>query len=199
MEKKLAQTVARIESEHPSASVQVWATDEHRLGLQPLNRIIWVAKGEQPIAEVNWKYQWLWLVGFVHPRSGQTYWWLVPFLNTEVFSRLLADFARHFQLCSQRRILLVLDRATFHRSRSLRIPEGLDLCFLPAKSPELQPAERLWPLTNEPLANRTFVNLDELEEVTAHRCRQLLQQRQRIHRLTYYHWWPEDSPSIMGN
>jgi transposase len=26
---------------------------------------------------------------------------------------------------------------------------GIDLFFLPSHSPELQPAERLWPLTNE--------------------------------------------------
>ena len=30
---------------------------------------------------------------------------------------------------------------------------------------------RLWPLSNEPLANRVFTSLDELEEVQAERCR----------------------------
>jgi transposase len=29
------------------------------------------------------------------------------------------------------------------------LPEGIDLFFLPSHFPELQPAERLWPLTNE--------------------------------------------------
>jgi transposase len=49
------------------------------------------------------------------------------------------------------------------------------LFFLPAYSPELQPAERLWPLTNEPIANRCFESLDELEAVLFDRCRRLLQ------------------------
>jgi hypothetical protein len=40
---------------------------------------------------------------------------------------------------------------------------------MPSRSPELQPAERLWPLTNEPIANETFKNLDELEELLFHR------------------------------
>jgi hypothetical protein len=36
---------------------------------------------------------------------------------------------------------------------SLKLPEGLPLVPLPAYSPELQPAERLWPLPDEPLVN----------------------------------------------
>jgi hypothetical protein len=39
--------------------------------------------------------------------------------------------------------------------------------------PELQPAERLWPLTNEPIANRTFKDLDEVEEILFNRLRSL--------------------------
>ena len=85
----------------PDATVEVWAEDEHRIGLHPVNRLVWVPLGEQPIASVNWKYQWLWLVGFVHPTTGETYWWIVPCLNHEVFSRLLEDFAQHFKLGEQ--------------------------------------------------------------------------------------------------
>jgi transposase len=48
--------------------------------------------------------------------------------------------------------------------------------FLPPYSPELQPAERLWPLTKEPIANRSFESLDEPEVVLFERCRRLLQQ-----------------------
>lgn len=169
----------------------MWAEDEHRIGLHPVNRMVWVLKGEQPIAQVNWKYQWLWLVGFVHPTSGETYWWLVPLLNREVFSRVLAAFAQEYQLSKTKRVILVLDQASFHKSRHVRVPPGIDLLFLPAKSPELQPAERLWPLANEAIANRSFETLDELEEVTAERCRVLLRQKERIRGLTNFYWWAE--------
>ena len=169
----------------------MWAEDEHRLGLHPLNRMIWVPRGEQPIASVNWKYQWLWLVGFVHPTSGDTYWWIVPLLNSEVFSRVLADFAQHFGVSKHKRVILVVDQATFHTSRQVRVPEGIHLLFLPPKSPELQPAERLWPLTNEAIANRSFANLEQLEAATAHRCRVLLERRNLIQGLTNFHWWSE--------
>jgi len=45
------------------------------------------------------------------------------------------------------------------------VPDGIILLFLPPYSPELQPAERLWSLTNEPLVNRAFASLDELEDL----------------------------------
>jgi hypothetical protein len=37
--------------------------------------------GSIPIANVNWRFKWLWLYGFVHPQSGETYWWILPFVN----------------------------------------------------------------------------------------------------------------------
>lgn len=60
----------------------------------------------------------------------------------------------------------------------------------PPHSPELQPAERLWPLTYEPIANQSFPSLDALEEKLFQRCQVLLQQA-LIQGLTDYHWWPK--------
>jgi transposase len=189
VEKKLSETLAALKANYPDAEIQLWAEDEHRIGLHPVNRRIWVPQGEVPLASVNWKYQWLWLIGFVEPKSGQTYWWIVPLLNWQVMEKVLADFAEHFELGPNKRVVLVLDQASFHVSERIQVPEGMHLEFLPPKSPELQPAERLWPLTNEAMANRTFESLDELEEVSAHRCRVLMQRREFIQGLTGYHWW----------
>ncbi|HYU75780.1 MAG TPA: hypothetical protein VEL31_24165 [Ktedonobacteraceae bacterium] len=72
----------------------------------------------------------------------------------------------------------------------LVVPEGLHLLFLPSHAPELQPAERLWPLSNEPLANRVFTSLDELEQVQADRCRWLQTHPEVVRGRTCFHWWP---------
>ena len=69
------------------------------------------------------------------------------------------------------------------------IPKEIHLLPLPPHSPELQPAERLWTLTAQPLANRTFSNLDELEEVLFLRCKRLSEQREVIQGLTNFPWW----------
>ncbi|GET43040.1 hypothetical protein MiSe_78600 [Microseira wollei NIES-4236] len=96
MEKKLDLERKRLPANYPAADVEVWAMDEHRLGLKPVQRRVWVQQGEQPIAAVNWRYQWLWLYGFVHPESGETYWWILPKVNIELFNRVLADASPTF-------------------------------------------------------------------------------------------------------
>ncbi len=51
-------------------SVETWARDEARLGLQPVLRRVWAPRGERPIAWINLRYEWLWVYGFVRPPTG---------------------------------------------------------------------------------------------------------------------------------
>jgi len=83
-------------------------------------------------------------------------------------------------LGKDKHIILTIDQAGWHISPQIRVPEGVHLEFRPSHSPELQPAERLWPLVNEAIANRSFQNLDELEEVLFQRCQVLLKQSSLI-------------------
>jgi transposase len=154
--KKLVKEVSRVQKAYPDASVEIWSEDEHRIGLQPVTRRVWVEEGEVPQAMVNWKREWLWLYGFVQPQTGETYWWLLPRINTQLFTQVLQDFAQHFGVGKDKQIILPLDRAGWHMSKNLKIPEGIHLLPLPPYSPELQPAERLWVLVNEPLVNQAF-------------------------------------------
>jgi transposase len=115
---------------------------------------------------------------------------LLPSVNVEVFTIALEQFAQAVGAGPDRRIILVLDRAGWHSSQMLRVPDGNHLVFLPPYSPELQPCERLWPLTNEAIANRYFKMLDELQEVQAQRCVTLQNIPIGIRHITFFHWWP---------
>lgn len=179
-----------MQHQHPQASVELWAMDEHRIGLKPILRRVWAPKGATVNAPVAQRYEWMYVFAFVHPQSGQSYWLLLPSVNVEVFSRALATFADKVGGGSDKRIVLVLDRAGWHSSAQLKLPESIHLMFLPPYSPEVQPAERLWPLSNEPLANRVFTSLDELEEAQAERCRWLQAHPEVVHASTCFGWWP---------
>jgi hypothetical protein len=96
--------------------------DEHRLGLKPIIRRVWVGYGEQPIANVNWRYQWLWLYGFVHPSTGETYFWILPKVNIELFNKVLEDFAREFGVGNNKHIILTIDQAGWHTSPQVIVP-----------------------------------------------------------------------------
>ncbi len=154
-------------------------------------RKVWSLLGQRPEAVVNHRYEWMYVYGYVHPHSGETEWHLLPRVNIAWFEASLVEFAKAVGAGPDKHILLVLDGAGWHRSQRLQVPEGIHLEFLPPYSPELQPAERLWPLVDEPLVNRAFDSLDVLEQVLAERCQLLSSQMSNfIQGLTDFHWWP---------
>jgi hypothetical protein len=60
----------------PDRGVEVWAFDEHRLGLKPVLRRQWAPKGQRPVAVGHPRYEWLYLYGFVHPGTGEVVWFV---------------------------------------------------------------------------------------------------------------------------
>jgi transposase len=179
--------------------VTVWAEDEHRVGLIPLQRRIWAPIGQRPIAPSDRQYQWGWVYGFVRPTTGESWWCLLPMISAPAIRAALAAFAQDEGIDASHRVVLVWDGAGGHTGTGVTVPDGIDLVRLPPYSPELQPAERLWPLVNEAVANRTFADLDALEEVLVRRCRTLRADRTTIQDLTCYHWWPSDAPLVSRN
>src|SRR3712207_785152 len=143
---------------------------------------------QRPIALGHHRYQWLHVVAFVQPTSGETVWYLATGLSKPVFAELLAAFARQTGAGRERHIILVLDNAGWHGPEDLTVPDGISLVFLPPYSPELQPAEHLWPLVDEAVVNTHFAALEALEATVAARCRQLDATTIRPH--TDFHWWP---------
>jgi hypothetical protein len=184
-----------VKAAHPEATITVWAEDEHRLGLLPLVRRVWAPKGQRPIAQLRRRYEWLYVYGFVRPSTGASWWCLLPTVTTQAFALALATFARDEGLDATHRAVVLLDQAGWHVSHDLRLPDGIDLVWLPPYSPALQPAERLWPLVDEPIANRAFPDLDALETVLVDRCRTLEADPQRLTAHTHFHWWPAE-PSL---
>jgi transposase len=185
--------VARLEEAYPTARVELWCEDEHRLGLKPILRRVWSPIAERPLVKVHQRYEWTYLYAFARPKSGEVRWLVLPKVDAEAFSLALGHFAREVGAGKSKRVLLVvLDRAGWRTAKKkLRVPEGIHLEFLPLHSPELPPCERLWPLGNEGVANRHFERIGELEEVLVERCVSLSDRAELIRSCTYYHWWPE--------
>ncbi|HET8852010.1 MAG TPA: IS630 family transposase [Ktedonobacteraceae bacterium] len=127
-----------IQQQYPHRPVELWAMDEHRIGLKPILRRVWALKGTPVRAVVAPRYQWMYVYGFVHPPSGDTSWLLMPSVNVDTFSIALAAFAREVGAGPEKPIVLVLDGAGWHRSDQVRVPPGIHLLFLPPYSPELQ-------------------------------------------------------------
>lgn len=174
---------------HPTAGVEVWAQDEARVGLVPIVRRVWASKGERPLAQQRRRYEWVYVYAFVRPSTGQVQWLLLPTVNVELFQLALDYFANAVGAGTKKRVLLIIDRAGWHMSKGLKVPEGIHLLPLPAYSPELQPAEKLWPLMHESVANEDITDMDTLEDQLVERCRELRAQPEVISSHTLFGWW----------
>lgn len=183
--------MAEEAEKHPDTPIEVWATDEHRLGLKPIYRRVWAPIGERPVALGHHRYQWLYVTAFVAPVSGETVWYLSNGIDKPFFAKLLEAFARETGAGRDRIIVLQLDNAGWHTPENLPVPDGIRLVYQPARTPELQPAEHLWPLVDEPLANKHFDTIDDLDAAVATRCCDLHQNKPLIAKHTNFHWWPK--------
>ena len=130
------------------------------------------------------------MTAFVEPATGRTVWNISNSIGKEMFEAVLADFAKSIGLGKKKRAVVQLDNAGWHGPENLKVPDGIRLVFQPPHSPELQPAEHLWTFVDEPLVNRYFETLDDLDKAVAERCVALTAQTDMISASTLFHWWP---------
>jgi transposase len=104
-------------------------------------------------------------------------------------SQALNEFATYHNVSSTNRIVLLVDRAGFHTGGEVKIPEGIHIEYLPSHTPELQPVERLWDLSDEPVVNKCFTSISELENVLYDRCRALSTMKDIVREECLFHWW----------
>ena len=88
------------------------------------------------------------------------------------------EFAGYF-------IVMLFDRAGWHMAKRLTVPENIRLLPLPARSPELNPAEHIWEeLREKSLPNQSFHSLTALEDTLCAGLNQLADDPVRIRSLT---------------
>ena len=70
--KRFPEKVRKLAEKYPDEQIDVWFFDEHRVGLKPILRKVWAKIGRRPIAVVNHRYEWIYVYGFVKPKTGET-------------------------------------------------------------------------------------------------------------------------------
>jgi transposase len=62
------------------------------------------------------------------------------------------------------KMILIMDRAGWHKSKELKIPDNINIFYLPPYAPELNPVERLWQyIKSKILRNKLYETIEELE------------------------------------
>jgi transposase len=111
---------------------------------------------------------------------------VLPEVNAALMSRFLAEVARRYP---RDFILMVLDGAGWHKAGDVVVPAQMRLELLPARSPELNPAEHLWEELREKwLGNRLFDCQAAVDRQVAKGLSALEQDAERVASLTGFQW-----------
>lgn len=118
----------------------------------------WGLRGQQPLipclARSNQKVH---LFGGLNPISGKIHYRKAPTINALHFQWFLTHLLRRYPSGI---LIVILDRAVWHRARSLKpffaMHPRLKLFFLPPYSPDMNPTEQLWRVLRREVTHNHF-------------------------------------------
>lgn len=123
--------------------------DEFGISGDPLPRRRLARKGSKPRVKYYGKHIRASIIGAVQPASGEFFSLIFDRNNTQTFQCFLDFIAQEtYHRKEQKKIILVLDNATWHKAKSLTW-HHLQPLFLPPYSPDLNPIEELWKYIKE--------------------------------------------------
>ena len=116
--------------------------DEMRLGQK--NGLVrqWARRGSRPRQPADQRYESTYLFGAICPARGVGAALVMPRADTAAMQRHLDEIARSVKRRSH--AVLLLDRAAWHTTGNLVVPNNMTLIFLPSRAPELNPVENIW-------------------------------------------------------
>jgi transposase len=129
--------------------------DEARFGQQGTITDVWARTGSRPRAVRQTRYEWVYLYAAVEPASGASAALVAPYVNTGTMNAFLKILDHERK--ADEHFVLIMDQAGWHKSRDLKLPDGITALLLPAYSPELNPVENLWHyIPSHYLSNRSY-------------------------------------------
>jgi transposase len=135
--------------------------DESRFGLKTHVGKCLTARGVNPIVKYQHAFKNTYLYGSFSPINGDSLIYQIEGTTSEIFYKYLKAFSKHkpneFKI-------IIIDNAGFHSLAKYDIPKNIKLVRIPAYSPELNPAEKIWAYIKEFYKNKVFENLDNVKD-----------------------------------
>jgi transposase len=82
-----------------------------------------------------------------------------------------------------------MDKAGWHTTKQLRLPQNIIVWFLPPYSPELNPVEMIWKhIRTKHFNNRIFDTLNDVEKQLSRSLKEVFVSIHETKQLTFYKW-----------
>jgi DDE superfamily endonuclease len=147
--------------------------DEARIGQKNGQVRQWARTGSRPRQPADQRYESAYLFGAICPERGVGAALALPEANTQAMQLHLEEIAAH--IVKGAHGVLLMDRAGWHTTKKLIVPDNITLLFLPSRSPELNPVENIWQyLRQNWLSNRVFESYEAIIEAACDAWRRLI-------------------------
>lgn len=143
--------------------------DEAGFGRINKPKACWCKKGVRPVVPSLRAREYMYAYGAVSPLDGKMVSLVLPRANTDCMNIFLAEVSKRYP-CDL--ILMVVDNASWHRSKLLIVPDNIKLYPLLPYTPELNPIEMIWDELREKFFRNDF--FETLTAVTDRLCEGLL-------------------------
>jgi hypothetical protein len=120
--------------------IEIFFGDESRFGTRSKIGYGWYQEGSRTPVKVKLGYESFYLYGATNPVTGKSFKLILPNVDTDCMNVFLKELAEYLD---NKKVILIIDGAGWHKSKNLRVPNNIILMFLPPYSPELNPIERL--------------------------------------------------------
>lgn len=142
----------------------VWYLDEVFFGLDCSLSYSWMPKNTRMTIETNGERLKDCVIGTVCPKNGKTFFLQTEWMDSYVTSAFFKELADFYP---DKKHLVIADNVSYHKSQGNKefpLPDNIELFFLPAYSPDLNPIERLWKyFKDEFLNNSLFETLTKIK------------------------------------
>jgi len=143
-------------------------------------------KGIRPEVKVQTVREYVYVFGAISPKDGCHDSLILPYANTEAMSIFLEEVSRRHV---NERIIMFMDQAGWHKSKNLRLPENIELAYLPPYSPELNPEEHIWDELREKFfGNKIFNTLEAVMDTAVKGLREMERSPERLKNLAHRNW-----------
>jgi hypothetical protein len=178
---------AHLENVPDTTPVEIWFQDEARIGQK--NGLVrqWARKGTRPRQPADQRYDNAYLFGAICPARGTGAALALPKADTEAMQLHIEEISR--RVASGAQAVLLMDRAGWHTTSQLDMPDNITPIFLPSRSPELNPQENIWQYMRANwLSNRVFENYNAIIEAACEAWNNLMTMPDTIKSIGLREW-----------
>lgn len=146
----------------------------------------WCPKGIRPTVPCQRIREYTYAYAAVCPHDGDMVSLVLPYANTDCMNIFLQEVSLRYP---DNYIIMIADCAAWHRSKTLILPDNIEIFPLLPYSPELNPTENIWDEVREKgFKNELFNSMSAVENKLCDTLADLENDKERVKSITGWKW-----------